>query len=162
MTLRYDDGFIAWINGVEILRRNVPVIRARSKQEGLSPETWDFEIPTDLLHTGTNILAIEGVNDTTNGSDFLLNVDLSAGEFLPGRFFTTPTPGKPNDPGILGLTSAPEFVPGRGFYQAPQVVQLRCPTPGAHLWYTLDGSEPSPSHGTRVTPLSPTNTDTSK
>lgn len=158
MTLRYDDGFIAWINGVEILRRNVPVIRARSKQEGLSPETWDFEIPTDLLHTGTNILAIEGVNDTTNGSDFLLNVDLSAGEFLPGRFFTTPTPGKPNDPGILGLTSAPEFVPGRGFYQAPQVVQLRCPTPGAHLWYTLDGSEPSPSHGTRVTPLSPTNT----
>lgn len=156
LTVRHDDGFIAWINGVEMLRQNVPVTRARTKREGLMPQTWSFEVPEGLLHAGTNYLAIEGVNESANGSDFLLNVDLQAAEFLPDRYFINPTPGELNGPGILGLTSAPEFSPGRGFYEAPQIVRLHCATPGAHLWYTLDGSEPSPSHGTEVAPPSAT------
>ncbi len=50
--------------------------------------------------------------------------------------------------GIEPLAGAPLFSPAAGQYPVAQTVTLRCPTPGASINYTLDGSIPSPSVGT--------------
>ena len=59
-------------------------------------------------------------------------------------FFTTPTPGTAN-----GTTTVAEFVQSaatdvnRGLFTAPFAVTLTCPTPGATILYTLNGSVPT-------------------
>jgi len=44
--------------------------------------------------------------------------------------------------------TTPGVCPGRGLYAGPVTVRLSGPTP-ASIVYTLDGSEPTPAHGTR-------------
>ncbi len=41
-----------------------------------------------------------------------------------------------------GFVAAPTFSPEAGMYSEPQTVTLACTTPGASIYYTLDGSEP--------------------
>nr|MCR4825666.1 chitobiase/beta-hexosaminidase C-terminal domain-containing protein [Bacteroidales bacterium] len=41
-----------------------------------------------------------------------------------------------------GFVAAPTFSPEAGMYSEPQTVTLACMTPGASIYYTLDGSEP--------------------
>ncbi|MEN9674335.1 MAG: hypothetical protein RIS76_231, partial [Verrucomicrobiota bacterium] len=156
LQVRYDEGFIAWVNGVELARRNVPVIRSRTKAEGLHPETLPLPVPSGLLRPGMNLFAIEGVQRDSAGADFLLEAELRAGQWLSGRYFTVPTPGEPNGAGVAGLTAAPVFSIERAFLTAPVDVVLSCPTPGAQIRYTEDGSVPSPTHGILVTPASGT------
>ena len=155
LKLRYDDGFVAWLNGTEVTRHNVPVTQSRSKSEGMEPALWTVFNATQFLRPGTNILALEGVNDSASGSDFLLQVELSGATVLPGRYFTSPTPEEPNGPGVAGMTAETTVNPGRGFYEAPIAVTLACGTPGARIRYTLDGSLPTATHGTVVEPTDP-------
>lgn len=153
LNLRYDDGIRAWINGQEVARDNVPVQRPRLKAEGLQPVAWHVSAATQaLLQTGPNLLALEGLNDRASGSDFLIQAELRMGQSLENRFFTTPSPGEPNGPGIAGFTAAPTFSQERGFHPGPVRVGLTSLTPGARLQYTLDGSTPTATHGTRVDP----------
>ena len=71
--------------------------------------TWSGFIDdlTDLLHVGTNILAIQGLNYSTSDPSFLILPQLSAnvtGIFgTDGRYFVTPTPGKANGNGSADL-----------------------------------------------------------
>jgi hypothetical protein len=59
-------------------------------------------------------------------------------------FMRSPTPGRPNTAGAYeGLVAGIEFSHTRGFYGEPFDVTLTCPTPGATIRYTLDGSDPS-------------------
>lgn len=150
--IRYDDGFVAWINGVEVLRRNAPVTRRRTKAESLTPEILTVTPPAGLLLPGTNLLCIEGLNETAGDGDFLLRAELRGAERIQNRFFVRPTPDGPNDTGAAGLTAAPTFSVARGFLQDPVNVTLTSLTPGASLRYTQDGSEPSPTHGVSVGP----------
>jgi hypothetical protein len=55
----------------------------------------------------------------------------------------------PNDPPPdPGTVATPTFsIPG-GLYNGPQTVAINCGTIGAQIRYTVDGSDPSPSHGT--------------
>ncbi len=58
-------------------------------------------------------------------------------------------------PCVLTLTAAedvatPRFTPPAGAYPGGVTVTLESTTPGATLRYTLDGTTPSPSHGTEV------------
>lgn len=69
----------------------------------------------------------------------------------PG-YFLTPTPGQPNAIGFNGLldkTDDTAFAIGRGFYDEPFNETITASTPGASIIYTLDGSVPSESNGTR-------------
>lgn len=152
LSLRYDDGIRAWLNGHELGSDNMPVLRARSKAEALKPTVWQLIVKPDQWRAGTNQVALEGVNDRASGSDFLMQAELRFGTHRPGRFFSTPTPGEPNGGGVAGFTEAPRVSRGRGFYREPVQVRLLSPTPGARLRYTLDGSTPSAVHGTLVEP----------
>jgi hypothetical protein len=88
LRLRYDDGFVAYLNGVEVARRNVP-----SGQSSRTPASTShsgeffatFTVPVSLLRTGTNVLALEG-HDTLDG-DLVLAPELTLVGSEPGRCY---------------------------------------------------------------------------
>jgi hypothetical protein len=76
----YDDGFVAYLNGVEIARSNIGTIGdrpafsavAKTSHEavmysGGKPEAFMIENITSLLHNGSNLLAIQ-IHNTGSGS----------------------------------------------------------------------------------------------
>lgn len=91
--MRYDDGFVAYLNGTEIARRNAPdsVIEwdstaSASHRDADAIEFVDFDLTESvglLLPGEDNLLAIQGMNKTAGGSDFLIMPRLS-GEFRNG------------------------------------------------------------------------------
>jgi len=81
LTVDYDDGFIAYLNGREVARRSMPEGPATHKtkassHEAGSPETIVLGTAAELLVQGTNVLAIEGHNISASSSDFSLNATL--------------------------------------------------------------------------------------
>jgi hypothetical protein len=89
---RYDDGFVAYINGSEVARRNAtgePVWNSRASTGHSDLDAIEFEaIPmiehVNKLKAGRNILAIHALNDSTTSSDFLISVELTAGKGAVG------------------------------------------------------------------------------
>lgn len=154
LRLRYDDGIVAWINGIEIARDNVPATVERTRADALRPVVWNLSVPAGVLKPGTNLLALQGFNIRAADPDLLIDPELFTASELPGRYFTTPTPGEANGDGFAGLVAAPEFLPARSFLQEATDVVIQGKTPGATLRYTLDGSAPSSTHGTEVLPES--------
>ncbi len=81
-----DDGFIAWLNGMEIARFNMPL--GDIPYDGFSlaalPEPIPFQVfavpnPGQLLNEGINVLAIHAFNSSLgSSSDFVLDVSLRA------------------------------------------------------------------------------------
>ncbi|MBA7481158.1 hypothetical protein ES707_16628 [subsurface metagenome] len=101
LKLRYDDGFVVYINGVEVERQNAPAtLEWDSEGQGLHDDGaavvfQDFYISSHIsdLHAGTNILAIQGLNSPKTSSDFLISAELEAGQssssdanLAPGTF----------------------------------------------------------------------------
>jgi hypothetical protein len=71
-----------------------------------------------------------------------------ASDLVTERCFVEPTPGAANDEtAACSLIAEVSFSVERGFYDAPFQTTLSTATLGATIHYTLDGSEPSPSHG---------------
>jgi hypothetical protein len=83
---RYDDGFIAYLNGVEILRVqfngnptwNSSASATHSDVDAINFETFDISSHVSALRLGQNILAIQGLNESAGSSDFLISVELVA------------------------------------------------------------------------------------
>jgi hypothetical protein len=157
LRMAYDDGFVAYLNGAEIARRNAPGTTAfnssaTSKRPGgaaLTSEEIDVSAYAALLLPGDNVLAIQGMNANAADTEFLIQPELFAGQSLSGRWFVPPTPGSANGAGYLGFTADTSFSTHRGFYDTPQTVTITCVTPGATIIYTTDGSEPSLTNGTQ-------------
>lgn len=86
LKVRYDDGFVAYLNGTEVARRNVAGTPAWNSKADSSIEsdgdTFDESIDLssfiDDLKAGTNVLAIHAVNSGSSSSDFLISVALDA------------------------------------------------------------------------------------
>ena len=78
LTIDYDDGFIAYLNGKEVARRGMPAgtatyqTLASISHEAGTPETINLGTAGDLLRVGKNVLAIEGHNNSLTSSDFSL------------------------------------------------------------------------------------------
>ncbi len=70
LRMKYDDGFVAYLNGVEILRVNSPAETAWNSQaatnrrDSSAPvyEMFDITAHLSLLRAGENVLAIHGLN----------------------------------------------------------------------------------------------------
>jgi parallel beta-helix repeat protein len=77
LTIDYDDGFIAYLNGREVARRSMPAGEAAHTTPAMSheagtPETILLGNAGDLLLPGRNVLAIEGHNTSLTSGDFSL------------------------------------------------------------------------------------------
>ena len=79
LAISYDDAFIAYLNGKEILRVGVDLGRGASTK-GFHPheanrqfEFFPFTGKQELIRTGKNVLAIEGHNANLDSSDFTLH-----------------------------------------------------------------------------------------
>ncbi len=84
LAVRYDDGFVAYLNGVEIARRNVEgeptwdtrAISGHSDTDAVHLESIDVTQSLPLLRPGPNLLAIHAVNVSPTSSDFLISAEL--------------------------------------------------------------------------------------
>jgi hypothetical protein len=74
--IRFDDAFIAYLNGEEIARSHVTDDwngRTIESHEASSFERFSVHDAIDLLHEGRNVLAIVGFNRSLDSSDFVLH-----------------------------------------------------------------------------------------
>ncbi|MHC4560702.1 MAG: lamin tail domain-containing protein, partial [Planctomycetota bacterium] len=84
--IRYDDAFIAYINGTEVARRNFngtptwnsSASASHSDYVAVEFESIDISAFLGTLKQGDNLLAIHGLNTTAGGIDFLISAELIA------------------------------------------------------------------------------------
>ena len=164
LRMRYNDGFVAYLNGQPIASANAPnnpgwdaaATATHGGVQALSSELF-VQTASGLLRSGANVLAIQGLNINAADADFLIGPELETMRTL--GFFATPTPGGVNRPGAIDVVADTRFSVDRGFYDAPIAVAITTITEGAAIWYTLNGSRPSPTNGFLYSsPLSITNT----
>ncbi len=103
LRLRYDDGFVAWINGIEVLRANAPASAAwnsAATAAHVPTAVEEFRLGASMLQAGANVLAIQGLNQAVNDIDFLVQPELSAvyveGEDPNANYLASATPGSAN------------------------------------------------------------------
>ena len=117
-TIRYDDGFYAYLNGDEIANRNAPANPAwnsstsSSVDENNNVETIEISQFLGSLQNGDNVLAIHGINRSASNGDFLMDPQLVATTTGSGPlqlgYLNQPTPGAPNTGGASN--PGPEIV----------------------------------------------------
>jgi hypothetical protein len=117
LQMKYDDGYIAYLNGQEIARENATGIAAwnqaadqpRADEDVIQFQDVDITQHIPLLTPGTNVLAIQGLNVTSADEDFLILPRLINHEeaLLPCefRYFSVPTPGAQN--GVVAADIGP-------------------------------------------------------
>ncbi|MBN2513916.1 MAG: lamin tail domain-containing protein, partial [Sedimentisphaerales bacterium] len=86
LKIRYDDGIIVFLNGREVARDNVAVASApvwntaaanyRDDNIALTQTTINLSPYINQLQVGNNVLAIQGMNNINNSSDFLISAEL--------------------------------------------------------------------------------------
>ncbi len=158
LRLKYDDGFVAYLNGVPVAAANAPEARPVPWNEPATATTTDtaatafkeFALGASAqLAAGENVLAIHGLNTAvTASSDALWVPELVSDTALPPGtqpvYFTSPTPGLPNGTGstvipplVFDLTENPP-PPAPGPFSLPvtaRVVATRNPVAGATLYW---------------------------
>jgi len=156
LRMKCEDGFIAYLNGVEVARSNfsaAPTFNAsadsnRPDELAMQFATFDISDRMNLLRPGTNVLAIQAVNDNAADERFLVLPELTlATSTGVHQFFTQATPGKFNVSGAIDVVGETVISHNRGFYDIPFDVTITTPTEGAVILYTLDGSAPSAARG---------------
>jgi len=89
LRVNYDDGFVAYLNGVEVARSNVPggspswntvASSDRNDSSALSAVTYQVAVPDGVLVAGTNVLSLHGMNSGTGKGErnFILAAELEA------------------------------------------------------------------------------------
>jgi Calcineurin-like phosphoesterase/Purple acid Phosphatase, N-terminal domain len=117
----YDDGFVAFINGTEVARRNMPggtvthtTLASTSHESSRGPgssvpatEEKEFiQINPNLLVNGTNVIAVSGHNSSLSSTDLSLIIELYTNATLVrGPYIQMPDPG--NKVTVAWRTSAP-------------------------------------------------------
>ena len=110
LTMRFTDGFVAWINGQQVAAVNAPSTLAWNSwpRRRVLPEryyTVTFAATSGLLQAGTNILAIQGMDVSASEANFLILPQLNSDTIASGSgvYFATPTPGAANSAGKTNL-----------------------------------------------------------
>lgn len=114
MEVDYDDGFVAYINGVEVARRNAangtPPFNALATTSheaaagasGNPSETIDLNAFLGALVPGTNVIAVQGLNRALSSTDLSLIVELRQINAPPSPP-SNPSPA----PGATGVSLSP-------------------------------------------------------
>jgi hypothetical protein len=159
LRMKYDDGFVAFINGVEVARRNAPAavswnsaaVQAHPTAQAMVFEDISLALGNVPLISGKNVLAIQGLNVNATDADFLIDPELLEFDTAPAdqtaQFFSTPTPGLPNLGGFIAFVDDTKFSVSRGFYDQPFDLSITSGTAGATIRYTTNGVPPDAATG---------------
>lgn len=85
LKIRYDDGFVAYLNGVRVAAANAPLFLRWNSQateshadlDAVNPVEFDLTQHLSELRDGLNVLAFQGLNTALSSSDLLLLPELS-------------------------------------------------------------------------------------
>ncbi|MHC4694519.1 MAG: lamin tail domain-containing protein, partial [Planctomycetota bacterium] len=167
LRIRYEDGFVAYLNGQYLTKRNSPslplpwnstALANRPIEDSSVFEEINLMPYLHVLQNGNNVLAIHGLNDNKNEPEFRILPELiTAMNRTVPQYFSKPTPGTFNISGALGAVSDVWLSTERTFYTGPPDwhidLTLSNGTKGAEIRYTLDGTLPTASHGLVYNPL---------
>ena len=170
LKMKYDDAFAVYLNGTYLTKSSnaadIPAWNSKAKSvRDQNPSVYDeFDLSAfaGKLRVGQNVLAIHGMNYSSNSadlsSDFLFMPELwvqgaTEGTYQPGsyRFFYPASPKAMNGAGYAGYVQDTKFDVHRGFFDVPFPVQITTETPGATIRYTTDGSPVTETAGTVYT-----------
>ncbi|MEM7393480.1 MAG: FN3 associated domain-containing protein [Verrucomicrobiota bacterium] len=161
LRMRFDDGFIAYLNGQSIASSKAPgspmwnSAATAAHPDLLAIQSMSFPIAggPNLLQASTNVLALQGltVNPEDPDPDFFLAPEIAAVQRIQS-YLITPTPGMSNSPGAIVANL--DFTPNRSLYDAPVMVTITADVPGVAIHYTTDFSEPSTNSPLYTGPIS--------
>ena len=148
LTVDYDDGFVAYLNGHEVARGNMTAYPAafdspaadEHEASGGSgnpnpPQVVDLIVFTTLLRPGSNVLAIQGHNSYLTSDDFSLIPELDVALYSPaptvdavgGRYLAiTPPAGQPSvaiEVDSADIACLPQYVDPAGYLVESPVFQ---------------------------------------
>ncbi|MBL9169979.1 MAG: immunoglobulin domain-containing protein [Verrucomicrobiales bacterium] len=161
LQIRYDDGFIAYLNGVEFARRgftntstpnfNSTAQTSRTNSAVIIPESLTALNLSGNLRQGENVLAIHGLNRSSTDLDFLIQPELTSTAIRYStnssseRYFPVPSPGGANTVGFEGASGEVTFSTSSTTYFNPFELVLTStePTTLSKIYYTINGSVPT-------------------
>lgn len=153
LKMKYDDGFIAWMNGQEVARRNAPATQqwdsaatnSRAPAEALIFEAINITDKMGYLVDGTNILTIQGLNLSSNDTDFLIVPELVEYRVqnLSNHYFSVASPGVLNQVGFYAYVENLRFNIDRGLFSNAISVTVTSATTNAEIRLTTDFTAPS-------------------
>ncbi len=126
LRMRYDDGFVAYLNGVEIARSQFAGTpqwdsRADAGHESDGWEAFDVSAHVGLLRRDSNLLAIQGLNASSTSSDFIISAELAVGK-----------------QGQAGGEVSPAAMPYGGPISLPQSVRVKSRVLASDAWSALN------------------------
>jgi hypothetical protein len=109
LNVRYDDGFILYLNGNQVLAANAPTpawnaLAASDREDDLCEEYNTIALPgaQSFLMPGTNLVAIHAFNEAKSSGNFLITPSLEGFQAVAGApasapgYLASPTPGEEN------------------------------------------------------------------
>jgi hypothetical protein len=117
---------------------------------GLATQQFNLLPHVGLLQTGTNVLAVHGLNSSAADDDFLQRFELNGIEHQVVqlnslKYFFNPTPEDVNGLGTEAPAPEVDFSVDSGTFTTSFPVTLTTTSPTASIYYTLDGSIPDDS-----------------
>ena len=168
LRMKYDDGFIAYLNGQEVARRNAPAsaqwnsaaTASHPNDQAATFEEINLSSYLSALQEGNNVLAIHALNESANDTDFLIVPELIEYRVTTSstnHYFYPATPGAINSSGFLAFVADTKFSQDRGFYETGFSLSITSATQSASIYYTTNGTAPSPTNGYLYTAPLPIN-----
>lgn len=175
LQIRYDDGFIAYINGVEFARRGFTnnanpsfsstAQTSRTNTVVITPESVTGLLFAQNLKQGENLLAIHGMNRSSTDTDFLIEPEIIsttvryATNADSQRYFVVPSPGIANYAGFEGASGEVDFSLKSTTYFDPfeLILTPKEPTTLGRIYFTINGSVPTTNSTLYTAPIQVTN-----
>ncbi len=163
LRMKYEDGFVAYLDGVEVARSGAPgavqltwnsgATANRPDNEAVVAQEFDITPHKGLLVEGGNLLAVHGLNAGLGSSDLLVLPELvavqvertSLSEVMQG-YLLQPTPGAANQsalaqvgPAIRNVTDNPPApMPGQELVVTAEVAETMAPIGSVRLVFRIN------------------------
>jgi hypothetical protein len=168
LRVKFDDGFVAWLNGTLVASNNVPLPTVWNSRASASRSDSLAQVFLDnnlidfsyLLVDGTNVLAMQALNSSSTSGDMLLMSELSFSWTPPASalslvagYLEAPSPGSKNNAACDGIAPAPALSHPGGVFTGTLSVTVTCANAEVTLRYTLDGTPPTAASPLYTGPL---------
>jgi len=156
--LRFDDGFVAFLNGQRVGASAAPepllsdsrATSDRAPSDAIQELVLDLTEMRDLLVEVENVFAFQGLDASPTMGDFLLSPRLEVQrriDPLTYGILIDPTPGEPNRESFEARVGEVQFDEQARFHKDKFVLAMSSETPEAEIYFTFDGTPPSREDG---------------